>query len=128
MNVLFITRSYSKNKGGKEIYNYNLIKSLMKENKVYSITSSGGSILNLFWFYPLAILKAKYFLLTKKIDVVHFGDETEIEILEDEGLYKERDDIHEDNNRFKCGVLDGGLMDDNEYNNRFKCKMVGRAK
>ena len=67
MNVLFITRSYSKNKGGKEIYNYNLIKSLMKENKVYSITSSGGSILNLFWFYPYAFVKTFYYHSTKKV-------------------------------------------------------------
>jgi len=74
MNILFITRSYSKNKGGKEIYNYNLTKSLKKNNSVYTITSEGGSILNLFWFYPLAIVKAKYFLLTKRIDVIHFGD------------------------------------------------------
>ena len=42
MNILFITRSYSKNKGGKEIYNYNLIHSLKKENEVYTITSEGG--------------------------------------------------------------------------------------
>ena len=42
MKILFITRSYGKNKGGKEIYNYNLIKSLKKENEVYMVTSGGG--------------------------------------------------------------------------------------
>jgi len=42
MNILFITRSCSKDKGGKEVYNYNLIKSLKKENEVYTITSGGG--------------------------------------------------------------------------------------
>ena len=41
MNILFITRSYSKNKGGKEVYNYNLVHALKKDNDVYAITSGG---------------------------------------------------------------------------------------
>jgi len=73
MNILFITRSYSKNKGGKEIYNYNLVQALKKTNDVYAITSS-GSFLNLVWFYPYSFVKTFYYLSTKKVDVVHFGD------------------------------------------------------
>ncbi|PIN90583.1 hypothetical protein COU57_03210 [Candidatus Pacearchaeota archaeon CG10_big_fil_rev_8_21_14_0_10_32_14] len=76
MNVLFITRSCSKHKGGKEVYNYNLIKSLKKENEVYTLTMGGGSILHLLWFYPHVIMKCAYYLITRKIDLVHYGDET----------------------------------------------------
>jgi len=128
MNVLFITRSCSKNKGGKEVYNYNLVKSLKKNNTIFTITMGGGSILHLLWFYPHTFLKSSYYLLTKKIDVIHFGDETEIEILENNGMFEEKDDNYEDNNRFKCGVLDGELGDNNEDNNRFKCEMVGSVR
>ena len=114
MNILFITRSYSKNKGGKEIYNYTLIHSLKKENEVYTITSGGGSILNLLWFYPLAIIKTKYYLLTKKINVVHFGDETEIEI-----GWKNLIENFEENNKIEIATCEG-LTWNYKDNNRFK--------
>lgn len=76
MTILFITRSYSNEKGGKEIYNYNLVKALNtsnKENKIRLISNS-GSILNLLWFYPYSFIKGFFSCLTNKIDYIHSGD------------------------------------------------------
>ncbi|MBI2629253.1 glycosyltransferase family 4 protein [Candidatus Pacearchaeota archaeon] len=74
MKLLFITKSYSMNKGGKEIYNYNLVKSL-KDNKFnIKLIATYGNILNLIWFYPYSLIRGFFSLIFNKIDYIHIGD------------------------------------------------------
>lgn len=70
MKVLFLTRSYSKDKGGKEVYNYNLVQELKKKNQIELIFSP-SSILNVLWFYPYSLIKGAF---QRNITNIHLGD------------------------------------------------------
>ena len=73
MAILYITRSYSNNKGGKEIYNYNLVNSLKNKEDIKLISTS-GSIFNLIWFYPYSFILGLYYCFSKDVKWIHTGD------------------------------------------------------
>jgi len=73
MKVLFVTRKYPPSKGGMEKISYGVISNFPELNNA-KVISWGGSQKWLFFFIPWAFLKSCYFLIFKKMDVIHFWD------------------------------------------------------
>lgn len=73
MKVLFITRKYPPSIGGMQKLSHDVIHNF-PELKNAEVISWGRSQKGLIFFIPLAFLKSIYLLISKKIDLVHFGD------------------------------------------------------
>lgn len=69
MKALFITRKYPPQKGGMELYSYNLISNYNHDKKVLKLCKKQ---IHLLWFFPYCFF---YILLfSKKFDVIELGD------------------------------------------------------
>ena len=69
MRALFITRKYPPEKGGMELYSYNLIQNYTGDKKVIKL---GKKQINLLWFIPYCLIYTIIF--ARKFDVLELGD------------------------------------------------------
>lgn len=69
MRTLFITRKYPPEKGGMELYSYNLIQNYTYDKKVIKLNKKQ---INLIWFLPYCLI---YIIFNaRKFDVLELGD------------------------------------------------------
>ncbi len=71
MTVLFITRKYPPSTGGMENFSYGLISNYPGPKQTITL---GKNQIHLLWFYPYALLRGIWTILTKRIDLIHLGD------------------------------------------------------
>ena len=74
MRILFTTRRFPPTTGGMERFAFDLYSSLEEKEEVFLVKWGGKTKLTLPFVIPYLFIKSFWFLLTKKIDVIHMQD------------------------------------------------------